>query len=88
MDGAGVESGVFVAFPTVQDRLIFRTIGWLSRCGRDYECSPRLFCEAKLCIFGRIKRSQVTVVSSIVFLEVVNVQVELRGLFTRAECVL
>ena len=76
MDSTRVVHGVLVALPTVQDRLIFGAIAWLSRCGFDYEGSPWSVRKTELGVFGRIEGSHVTVIVLMVFLEVIDPQIE------------
>ena len=76
MDGTGVVRRVLVTLPTVQDRLIFGAIARLSHCRFDYEGSPWSVWKTELGVFGRIEGSHVTVVVPMVFLEVIDPQIE------------
>ena len=72
MNDAGVEGGVFITLPAIQDRLIFRAVVPLSRSGSDYERSPGFVRKVELRVDRRVKWSHVTVIASVVFLEVVD----------------
>ena len=73
MNDAGVEGGVFITLPAIQDGLIFGAVARLSRSGSDYERSPGFVQKVELRIYRRIKWSHVTIIASVVFLEVVDV---------------